>query len=775
MSSSTPIHFGNDLSRRFEASSAPKAGQPMVQGRATLSGQGADLSVGQGKFSRGGFGSGVPKYFPLISQACLSAAPSLVTTPLKPRVGYLDKKSRSLGPFFLCADKRHICATRIGRQDKFCTKVNCTIQHGSSEKFDISEDTLYLPVSSTRAAMSPALRMADFDSTVRDALVHIQGDKVLLAGLMTVMGELLEAGASSDMMLAEINAKSQFAKLSSSMNVTPGKDLKEAVRASTIVESSPDRRAVLFAELSALFPMGNDNGGLSEFSSANPTQDDRVTLLEQAISVIGMGLSGLDGSVAESMFLLKGLASEVGAMVGDEHQVSEDLGGTSSLWDGLGTLKELISSVDITFSKHLADHTAERRSLASAIERRLNLLESGNVRVKDLLPTSMNPQGTGFYQDVANSFGYFFNAPGGLGDVIASQLRPAEPVSTPSGSHPHAELDALKDTVRQLQSVMDRVVADTQGGGVKIPGGHRFDSEEKVLSLVTAVNAKCALPPHAWGYVYDVWHILDAIGSNSSSSQRSDSDFAKDQHNRKKVDLSDQELRITSGMSRRRPLAFDPEGTAESEDLQKRPFQSLKEYKHWNTPGVNSHCRYSKLMEQLTRLREDYPVRLRRAFDHYDHEPLLALLMGMFQMAVHHVGDLFTWMDTQYMSENTYANEADAWSLVAGCVAAYLKTLKTHRFWGEELATFGGNSDSEKCSRLARVIWVFGRSLTVSQEFVTARFRDHPASVAVYTDHMNRSRATKTELEVTVKKLKEQAGVLSSMNGRIVALEKKKS
>ena len=171
------------------------------------------------------------------------------------------------------------------------------------------------------------------------------------------------------------------------------------------------------------------------------------------------------------MFLLKGLALEVGAMVGDEHQVSKDLRGTSSLWDGLGTLKELISSVDITtFSKHFADHTAERQALASAVERRLNLLESGNVRVKDLLPNSMNPQGTAFYQDVANSFGYFFNAPGGLGDVIASQLRPAEPVSTPSGSHPHAELDELKDTVRQLQSVLDRVVADTQGGGVKIPG-----------------------------------------------------------------------------------------------------------------------------------------------------------------------------------------------------------------------------------------------------------------------------------------------------------------
>ena len=121
------------------------------------------------------------------------------------------------------------------------------------------------------------------------------------------------------------------------------------------------------------------------------------------------------------------------------------------------------------------------------------------------------------------------------------------------------------------------------------------------------------------------------------------------------------------------------------------------------------------------------------------------------------------------MSENIYANETEAWSLVAGCVAVYLKMFKMHQFWGEELATFGGDLDSEKCSQLVQVIWVFGPSLTVAQ------FRNHPALVAVYTDHMNRSRARKTELEVTVKKL-EQAGILSSMSARIIALvEKKKS
>ena len=52
---------------------------------------------------------------------CLSAAATSVSTPLvKLKVAHPDKKSRPLDCFFLCVDKRHICATRIGRQDKVC-------------------------------------------------------------------------------------------------------------------------------------------------------------------------------------------------------------------------------------------------------------------------------------------------------------------------------------------------------------------------------------------------------------------------------------------------------------------------------------------------------------------------------------------------------------------------------------------------------------------------------------------------------------------------------
>jgi len=52
------------------------------------------------------------------------------------------------------------------------------------------------------------------------------------------------------------------------------------------------------------------------------------------------------------------------------------------------------------------------------------------------------------------------------------------------------------------------------------------------------------------------------------------------------------------------------------------------------------------------------------------------------------------------------------------------------------------------------------------------RFRDHPVSVAVYTDHMNKSRATRMELKVVEGKLGDLEKQFSSMGGRVKKLEK---
>ena len=131
------------------------------------------------------------------------------------------------------------------------------------------------------------------------------------------------------------------------------------------------------------------------------------------------------------------------------------------------------------------------------------------------------------------------------------------------------------------------------------------------------------------------------------------------------------------------------------------------------------------------------------------------------------MNSLFTWINTQYPLEYTNANADDAWSLVTGCVARYFKELKSHREWGLEASTLG-----DPLETLGRLIWVFGRSLTVSQKFLAMHFRDHPVAVAVYTDHMNKSRATRMELRVVEGKLGDLEKQLSSMGGRVKKLEK---
>ena len=133
------------------------------------------------------------------------------------------------------------------------------------------------------------------------------------------------------------------------------------------------------------------------------------------------------------------------------------------------------------------------------------------------------------------------------------------------------------------------------------------------------------------------------------------------------------------------------------------------------------------------------------------------------------MNSLFTWIDTQYRLEYTNANADDAWSLVTGCVVGYFKELKSHREWGLEASSTLG----DPLETLGRLIWVFGRSsLTVSQKFLAMRFCDHAVSVAVYTDHMNKSRATRMELRVVEGKLGDLEKQLSSMGGQVKKLEK---
>ncbi len=257
------------------------------------------------------------------------------------------------------------------------------------------------------------------------------------------------------------------------------------------------------------------------------------------------------------------------------------------------------------------------------------------------------------------------------------------------------------------------------------------------------------------------------IIGESKQSQKSDNDVAKDAHTRKKVALTLKQLRILGGTLRHFPLTFEPAGTPESEDMFLRPFQSLKSSKHWITKG-NGHCRYRKVLAALGNLELQYKKDLKKILPSLEHVPLYNILLAMFTMSVEHVKALFQWIDTKYSEEEKTSSPAEAWSLITGCVAGYLMDLKKARYWGEDI----DESTANPFETLTQVIWAFGRSLTLSQTFFDADFGNHQTCVAVYTAHMNRSRATKTEVEALQKRIEDLNKVISSLTGRIAKLEK---
>jgi hypothetical protein len=226
-------------------------------------------------------------------------------------------------------------------------------------------------------------------------------------------------------------------------------------------------------------------------------------------------------------------------------------------------------------------------------------------------------------------------------------------------------------------------------------------------------------------------------------------------------------LRILSGVQRNFPLTFEPAGTPESDDTFLRPFYSLKASKHWLAKGMGS-CRYRKVSKVLTQLESQYHKDLDKLIPSLEHKPVHTLLLAMFAMSVDHVKALFSWMDMKYSEEEKTSSPAEAWSLVTGCVAGYLGDLKKHRYLGDDIDEVA----MDPLGTLAQVIWAFGRSLTLSKTFFNADFGNHQTCVAVYTAHMNRSRATKTELELLTKKFDELTKTLSSIAGRVAKLEK---
>ena len=102
------------------------------------------------------------------------------------------------------------------------------------------------------------------------------------------------------------------------------------------------------------------------------------------------------------------------------------------------------------------------------------LESSDNVSLMDqLLPTPALPKGSHFFQGLHKCLVF-------IDDYrIMWNDEPANTQEKVADTAPLAELDELRERLKQTDELLvDRLLADSLGGGVAITGGFRYDSEE---------------------------------------------------------------------------------------------------------------------------------------------------------------------------------------------------------------------------------------------------------------------------------------------------------
>ena len=134
-------------------------------------------------------------------------------------------------------------------------------------------------------------------------------------------------------------------------------------------------------------------------------------------------------------------------------------------------------------------------NLAKSVENLMHTLESSdNVSLMDqLLPTPALPKGSHFFQGVHKCLVF-------IDDYrIMWNDEPANTEGKVADMAPLAELEDLRERLKQTELLVDCLLADSLGGGVTITGGLRYDSEEQVHEFLREISSKVALPPHSWG------------------------------------------------------------------------------------------------------------------------------------------------------------------------------------------------------------------------------------------------------------------------------------
>ena len=657
------------------------------------------------------------------------------------------------------------CGMAIGSSGFYCLETNCSIRHRHGVL--PGEDAVFVPAygQNTRAFAQPHVVRSSVSSTVWDRLVDMRGDATYLKSALGNVTSMVEAGASEDLILQCLVTQDTFKTTVESLAMTPGKPLREAVLGNT---SPGDKLREYFDLFLDTFPQDPDAfiaTSLEYFEDENP-KDTNVRMHALALGAAGECLRNTSESLEEHKALLQGFAGRVETQIGTVENTGFDDG--TSIWSSISDLKSSQTELEYTSEYKLQSLTDSIRRLDVLTAENADKLRIGNVCAEvALLPDELGNGGSMLFQHIKQVFTYICESmdktvqPNG-GDTSSVNPESLDGVR----NQVHGEFKVLLQDVNQIRVELDRVKADGGNGGIKITGIDAYESENDLYLHLSELNGHRTIPENLWGLIFDPWNLLDAIG-DSSDSQKSDNEVAKDTHNRQKVKLTTKQLRILAGVLRNFPLTFEPAGTPESDDAFLRPFHSLKKPVHWLTKGFGT-CRYRKVVVALTKLESQYRTDLQRIIPAVEHIQIYNLLMAMFNMSVAHVKALFSWMDTKYSEEEKTSSATEAWSLVTGCVAGYLTDLKKRRYWGDDIDDVA----VDPLRTLTKVIWSFGRSLTLSQAFFDADFGNHQTCVAVYTAHMNRSRATKTEVELLLKKIEEMSKTISSLTGRITKMEK---
>ena len=666
-----------------------------------------------------------------------------------------------------CTPPFKFCGLGVGSSGFYCLETNCNIKHRGFDMALPSDDAVFVPAlgKKTRAFALPSVKRSSVSAQVWDRLVDMRGDATFLKSVLTNVSEMVDAGASDDLVLQSLITQDTFKTTVASLAMTPGKPLKEAVLG---VESPGEKLKDYFKLFLDTFPQDQEaftNTSFEYFADEN-SKDVNVRMHALALGAAGECLRNTSEGLEEHKAFLQGLAGRVSTQIGLIDNTGFDDG--TSLWRAISDLKIEQSEIKYGFEykcNRMSDTIRELDLLAADNAKKIS---TGNVCSEhQFLPDFGSHGSSPLYHLIEKAFAHICEKY----DNAAIPNRGAPHLEDPFSidgvrSQVHGEFKVLSQDVHQIRVELDRVKADGGNGGIKITGIDAYESENDLYLHLKEIHGFRSIPDNVWGLVFDPWNLLDAIGG-SPDSQKSDHEVAKDTHNRQKVKLTTKQLRILAGVLRNYPLTFEPAGTPESDDPFLRPFHSLKKPTHWLTKGFGS-CRYRKVSAVLTKLEQQYRIDVQRVIPALDHLPLYNLLMAMFNMSVAHVKALFSWMDTKYSEEEKTSSSSEAWALVTGCVAGYLGDLKKRRYWGDDIDDVA----DDPLVTLSKVIWSFGRSLTLSQTFFDADFGNHQTCVAVYTGHMNRSRATKSEVEQLMRKIEEMSKTISSLTGRITKMEK---